>query len=310
MASWRDRRQALGWLLILVCLMAATPAWAGAAAISGLVFTDRDCDGSQDPLDPALPGWTVYLRAIGGGLPPSLDSATTTTDGLFTFAGLPAGDYAVAIQQRPGYLQSTPPSVDYRLTLGSGDVVTGRNFALKATATCDTTLTFACLGGVNDNFDGGNGPEPASPSAGLLAQLNSCGSALTFFDQPAGADACFGHTFSNCWGTCGPIRATIQMRLRASAAGSQDDELHFGAWPSPGSIWHASLSNLLELATGGADVSWDPGDTMTVTLDLANLPLADRGITNIMAALQEGDLDIYLRNNTEVDYSGGGCSGG
>ena len=57
-------------------------------------------------------------------------------------------------------------------------------------------------------------------------------------------------------------------------------------------------------------MSWDPGDTMTVTLDLASLPLADRGITNIMAALYDGDLDIYVTEDTEVDFAGGGFEGG
>jgi hypothetical protein len=280
----------------------------GAGSIQGQLHVDRDCNGVFDAGEPLLASWKVYLRGTAGGLP-VLDSATTTTDGVYLFGGLAAGDYSVASSQQPDYIQNLPVSVDYRLALATDEAVTGRDFSFKAVATCDTTLNYTCVGGVDDNFSTANGPEPSAPSPALLAEMRTCATALAFFDQPA-TDACFGHTFSNCWGSCGPVRATIQMRLRASSAGSQDDELHFGGWPSPGSIWHISLSNLLEIKTGGADASWDSGDTMTVTLDLADLPVADRGLTNIMAALQDGDLDVYVRNNTEVDFAGGGMGGG
>jgi hypothetical protein len=280
-----------------------------AAGISGIVFTDRDCDGVRQPIEPALGAWKVYLRGQIGGQPPILDSLQTTSEGTYAFDGLSAGEYAVSIEQRAGYLQSTPHSVDYRFTLGDSDVAADQDFSLKVIVTCDTVTTFSCLGGVDDNFSAVNGPEPSSPSAGLLAEMAACGTPLALFDQAA-SDACFGHTFSNCWGSCGPIKAVITMRLRASSPGSQDDELAFGDWPSPGNIWNVSLGTLIALNTNGADVSWDPGDTMTIMLDLANLPIAVRGITNIMAALQDGDLDLLLRNNTEADFAGGGGDGG
>ncbi len=296
-------------LLLAAAMMFATTAVAGAASVSGLVFTDRDCDGIKQAIDPAMTGWKVYLRGVVNGLPPVLDSALTNYDGVYSFGGLAEGDYAVSIQQQSGFLQSTPHSVDYRETVVVTDVLTDRNFSLKLISTCDTIPTYSCTGGTDDSFDTGNGPEPSSPSAELHSAMTTCGTPLAFFDQPA-TDACFGHTFSNCWSACGPISAVVTVRLRASTSGSQDDELILGDWPSPGSIWRASLSTLLEIKTGGADVSWDPGDTMTVSLDLANLPVAHRGLTNIMAALQDGDLDLLLRNNTEIDFAGDGGGGG
>ncbi len=306
----RGLLRAPGLALMLLTFAYCPLALAGNASIGGLVFLDRDCDGIKASTESALPNWKVYLRGVVGGLPPILDSTITSIDGSYSFSSLDGGDYSVAIGQESSYLQSTPSSVDYRLTIGPNDTIGDRDFSVKAVVTCDTTLTHSCQGGIDDNFSGANGPESSSPSVGLRSQMLTCGTALSFFDQPAGSDACFGHTFSNCWGTCGPMTETIQMRIRASSAGSQDDELHFGEWPSPGSIWHIGLSNLLEIHTGGADVSWDPGDSMTVTLDLANLPVADRGLTNIMAALQDGDLDIYVRNNSEVDFARGDGGGG
>ncbi len=294
--------------LALAVIFAATVT-AGAASVSGLVYTDRDCDGIKQAIDPAMAGWKVYLRGVVNGLPPILDSALTNNDGVYSFGGLAEGDYAVSIQQQSGFLQSTPHSVDYRETVVVTDVLTDRSFSLKLISTCDTVPTFSCTGGTDDNFDSGNGTEPSSPSADLLSAMTACGTPLAFFDQPA-TDACFGHTFSNCWSSCGPISAVVTVRLRASSNGSQDDELAFGEWPSPGSIWRVSLSTLLEIKTGGGDVSWDPGDTMTISLDLANLPVAHRGLTNIMAALQDGDLDLLLRSNTEIDFAGDGGAGG
>ena len=308
MQTGKLARYALATFGIALSVGWVSPAF-GAGSIQGQAHVDRDCDGVYDAGEPLLASWKVYLRGTAGGLP-VLDSATTTADGIYLFGGLAAGDYSVASSQRPDYVQNAPVSVDYRLALATDETVIGRDFSFKAVATCDTTQLGSCIGGVDDNFSTANGPEPSAPSRrSASADENVRPTALAFFDQPA-TDACFGHTFSNCWGFCSPVRATVQMRLLASSTGSQDDELHFGGWPTPGSIWHIALSHLLEIKTGGADVSWDPGDTMTVTLDLANLPTADRGLTNIIAALHDGNLDIYVQNNTEVDFIGIGTGGG
>ncbi len=282
---------------------------AGAASIGGTVFIDRNCDGLKQPVDPALAGWKIYLRGVVGGQPPILDSMVTAGDGAYIFGSLAAGAYAVSIAQQAEYLQSTPHSVDHRASLTASDALTGRDFALKYTPQCDTTPHYDCNAGVNDQFDTGNGSETAIPSSGLLAEMSSCGTPLELFDTPANG-ACFGHTIGNCWTACGPIDAVITMRLRASSNGSGDDELIFGDFPDAGAIWRADLNTLLEWRTAGADVSWDPGDTMTLALDLAALPVAHRGLTNILAALQDGDLDLLIRDNTEIDYANAKMDGG
>lgn len=307
LSSCRTRARSAPLLgLLLLCILHSA---SFAASIQGSLWLDRNCDYTKQAGEPAMSGWTVYLRGQVSGLPPVLDSTVTTSDGIYAFTGLAEGNYSVISAQNPEYLQTSPFSVDYRMSLAVSDQATGKNFPFKPIVTCDTTTTYGCDAGVDDFFSTANGPEPSAPSAGLLAEMNSCGSALAFFDQAAN-NACFGHTYQNCWGSCGPVSASLTLRLRASSAGSQDDEILLGGWPSPGAIWHASLSQLLEIKTNGADVSWDQGDTMTLTLDLARLPVADRGITNIMAALQDGNLDLLLRNNTEADVAGGDMGGG
>ena len=185
--------------------------------------------------------------------------------------------------------------------------MTGMDFTFRAEAGCDTVPTY-CTAGVADDFDPSNGAESSSPSAELAAQMAACGSPLPSFDTPASA-ACFGHTFSGCWDPCDVVRGTLSMKLRASSNGSQDDELRLGDWPSPGSIWAAPLSHLLEIKTGGTDASWDPGDTMTLVLDLGNLPVSARGLRNILAAVQDGDLDVMVGSETEVDFLSGKMDG-
>lgn len=291
-----------------ISLAVVRPVQTVAATVSGQAFVDRNCNSIKEVKDQSLSNWKVYLRGQVSGQP-LLDSTTTNPDGFYSFSGLAAGNYSLATSQQPEYVQTAPVSVDYRMTLGGSETLNDRDFAFKAVAWCDTIVDVFCPGGVDDNFSGANGSEPSTPSAGLLAAMTACGTPLSFFDQSANG-ACFGHTYSNCWDTCGVITATVTLRLRASSDGSQDDELSFGDWPEPGAIWHISLSTLLELKTGGADASWDPGDTMTVALDLANLPVAVRGLTNVIAAMQDQDLDILVRNNTEVDYAGAGCGDG
>ncbi|HOZ07345.1 MAG TPA: SdrD B-like domain-containing protein [candidate division Zixibacteria bacterium] len=302
------RRFGAGVLAAVFLCCPVAPALAQTGSISGIAFEDIDCDGSRDAHEAALGSIKIYLRGQAGGQPPTLDSTTTNADGAYSFAGLSSGDYDLSCAVPDGYVQRGPVSVDYRFAHGGSGTMGGMDFTFRAEAGCDTVPTY-CPAGVADNFDPANGSEPSSPSADLAAQMATCGSSLPFFDQPA-SGACFGHTFSGCWDPCDIVRGELRLGLRASAAGSQDDELLLGDWPSPGRIWGASLSHLLEIKTGGADPSWDPGDTMTLVLDLGRLPLADRGLTNVLAAVQDGDLDVFIGSETEIDYLTGKMDGG
>jgi hypothetical protein len=93
--------------------------------------------------------------------------------------------------------------------------------------------------------------------------------------------------------------ATVIIRMKAGS-GSHTDHLHF--MEDGVSVWSRLVSDLQGWQTGGADASWDEGDVNTFTFDLANLPFPRYGVTNILATLQDGDLDVFVQDDTGVDY--------
>jgi hypothetical protein len=101
--------------------------------ISGTKFNDLNGNGVKDAGEPVLAGWKINLT---GGI-----SASTTTDSLgnFVFEELPANTYQVCEVQQSGWVQSLPASgfacpdgtKGYSITLGSGQIVSGKNFGNK-----------------------------------------------------------------------------------------------------------------------------------------------------------------------------------
>jgi hypothetical protein len=82
------------------------------AAVKGKLWSDLDGDGTWDqPAEPGLSGWTVYLDANTNG---TLDSgeiqAITAADGSYLFGALPAGSYTVAELLPAGWQQTFPGS--------------------------------------------------------------------------------------------------------------------------------------------------------------------------------------------------------
>ena len=72
--------------------------------------------------------------------------------------------------------------------------------------------------------------------------------------------------------------------------------LEYEFFPTDGMQWSNSLSNLPE--TAGA---WTNGEETTICLCLSKLPLASGGTLDMMSALADGKLDVFVGNNTIVD---------
>lgn len=201
--------------------------------------------------------------------------------------------------QQTGWVQTSPPTVKYTYEITAGEVFTSADFGNAAA--CQNPESEGCEAGQQDDFDGSDGPEPASPSAELLAFLQSCSdNPQTEFDRPT-VGRCFGHTFDKDSGDsclshdCLIVGATITIHLKATGNGSGDDMIGFmqnGVY-----VWATEISNLPEAGT-----TWNNGQSATFTLDLANLPADQYGLTNILATLQDGDLDVYVQDDTMVDY--------
>jgi hypothetical protein len=82
------------------------------AEIHGYKWHDLDGDGVWDqPDEPALQGWLIYLDANQNGLLDSGEHWTTTAaDGSYSFTGLPAGEHLVAELTQPGWTNTAPNS--------------------------------------------------------------------------------------------------------------------------------------------------------------------------------------------------------
>jgi SdrD B-like domain len=75
--------------------------------VGGLVFNDVNGNGTKDPGDAGLAGWTV---TIGGSSLWSGYTTTTTTgsDGKYAFSLLPPGTYTVCVTAPAGYTETAP----------------------------------------------------------------------------------------------------------------------------------------------------------------------------------------------------------
>ncbi len=262
-------------------------------------YEDLDCDGVRDPGEPGLPGWTICTTDYYG-----VFCDTTDATGAFAIYGL-ASTYLHFLYevQQPGWIQTSPSTVQYNVYQPFyNSIMTGYDFGNIDTAKCAALVYDTCLAGRDDQFVP-DAPEIPTPSPALATFLNElCQSAPNLtFDQPA-FNQCFGHTFNQCFDTtCCVLSAKLCLRLQGFNAGCEDDDLQLGDYPGTASIYHLSLSQLLAIHTAGADTIWNPGDTMTVCLDLANLPPYGF-ITSVMPLLQDGKIDFLLHDDTMIDY--------
>ena len=100
------------------------------SAISGLVFSDSNGNGRQDPNEPPLAGVNVYVDAKKTGSYVVGDPiAVTNASGRYTIAGLAAGTYVVRAQRPTGYVLTAPTAGDYSVSVVGGQTAMGIDFA-------------------------------------------------------------------------------------------------------------------------------------------------------------------------------------
>ncbi len=267
----------------------------GDGSLQGHKWNDLDCDGVWDANEPPMAGWTINVY-LGGFY---VGSVVTNAVGQYDFAGLPPGTYQVWETVQPGWVQTFPPTVFHQVNLPPGGFIGGLDFGNHDTTCADGSIqTPSVVAGTIDNFAG---PEPATPGADLIPLLTCPLGSTNQFDQFM-EDQCFGHTFTNLYDTakCCLIGAQLCFRVYASGSIAGTDALYIAE--NGVFVWGIRMNTLQSIATGGADPSWSTGDTLTMCLDLANLPASGLGITNVLAAVQDGDLDIMFQDDTEVDY--------
>jgi hypothetical protein len=100
------------------------------ATIHGTKFLDHDGDGTRDPDDVGLPGWTIVVEGTDGRGRPvrrqvvtSADEPTTRVDeaGRYVVEGLPPGRYEVVERLLPGWQQTWPDRGVHRVELTSDE---------------------------------------------------------------------------------------------------------------------------------------------------------------------------------------------
>ena len=92
---------------------------------SGTVYDDLNGNGTIDPGDPGLQGWTVELFQNGN----LLATTTSAADGSYSFADLLAGTYTIEEISPAGWYQTEPQSpFVYTVTATSGSSQSGLDF--------------------------------------------------------------------------------------------------------------------------------------------------------------------------------------
>lgn len=141
--------------------------------------------------------------------------------------------------------------------------------------------------------------EPSYPSARLLDYTSRFWPQRTvrLFDT-VGIDIALVHTFTGWQGRvcgaaleirlrCGPDPLSTNDSIRLGLKGGSDHQRAFRYW--------VTIRRVLG--------SWEPGDESTLTLDLADLPVYGGFPTNILSSLNDGELELLVEDDTEVDYA-------
>lgn len=192
-------------------------------------------------------------------------------------------------------------SLRRRLTMATLLLLTGSMsvFVPRAAAQCGNTSS-TCLAGRIDNFATADGAEPSSPSPELLAALNGGSTPVHNGFDYEGVDYIIGHTFTGCWPVSCAAGAILTFHVRGVGGSTDTDVITLGDGITP--IYGVLFNTLQSIRTGGADVTWDPGDEATFTLDLGNLPTGLSGGPDIRSTLEDGEVSVVIDDDSNVDY--------
>ncbi len=100
--------------------------------IQGIVWQDDNRNGQRDTEEPALSGVQIVLMAPDRTV---LSVTFSAGDGRYAFANLPAGQYIVQEQDRPGYASSTPNEVLVNVQPGQTWIIDFGDYPLSPTPT-------------------------------------------------------------------------------------------------------------------------------------------------------------------------------
>jgi hypothetical protein len=137
-------------------------------SISGFKFNDFNANGINEPTEPRVANWPIYLDLNNNGAPdPNELSTLTNPQGNFSFINLPQGTYLVREVPQPGFRQTTPNPTP--ITVGNGTNATNLSFG--------NVLVTGTIGGVKFNDFNANGRldpgEPPIANSAIYIDLNN-----------------------------------------------------------------------------------------------------------------------------------------
>ncbi|MEO5915832.1 MAG: SdrD B-like domain-containing protein [Luteolibacter sp.] len=157
----------------------------GTAAISAVVFLDRNASGVQNPGEPGIPSVTVFLDLNGDGTRQSNEQqATTNAIGAYGFSGLTPGNYSVVVVSATlptGVTQTADADVTKdnktTVTLTAGTTNTTPNFGYQGNASVGDYVW------IDAN---GNGAQDATeiPLAGVVVYMDLNGNGTRDSSEP------------------------------------------------------------------------------------------------------------------------------
>jgi len=126
--------------------------YAGTGSIGDRVWIDLNGDGVQDTGEPGLPAVTVELTwpgedGISGTGDDEILTTVTGADGVYSYPGLPPGDYTVTIPSPPSDLGATfdedgTPDGTTVVSLADGEVHATSDFGYQGTALLGDTVWY------------------------------------------------------------------------------------------------------------------------------------------------------------------------
>jgi len=137
-------------------------------SISGFKFNDLNGNGVNEPTEPRINNWPIYLDLNSNGQKDSNEPVNlTNSQGNFSFINLPQGTYLIREIQQPGFRQTTPnPS---QITVGNGTNAANISFGNQ--------LILGNISGVKFNDLNANGSldrgEPPIANTQIYIDLNN-----------------------------------------------------------------------------------------------------------------------------------------